>query len=184
MRDMVFQTPRLMGVEIEKSDVSFLTHLFNEESNYEQVGFERYSNDQIREMVASYQAERNVSPRVAFRLVMLEKENGQPVGTGSIKNIPGEDIYPDLGVMIDSSQRLQGYATEIIAGLTRLAFFHFNTTPIVMTTCSPENQASLKLLARSGYKIVEHRKQDFFNGRNLEDTLVHHMGVEDWAFRY
>ncbi len=65
-------------------------------------------------------------------------------------------------------------------GPPALAFEHFDSD-IVMGTCTPENERSAKILVRSGFKQVAHYEKDYFNGHEMEDTVVYHIARNAWT---
>ncbi len=98
-------------------------------------------------------------------------------GTG-LHTRGGEHVY-EIGYWIRVDQVRKGFATEISAALTRVAFEHYDVRRVEIR-CDPENVASAAVPKKLGYQnegVLRHR--DEFLG-TPRDTQVWGMTAEEF----
>jgi RimJ/RimL family protein N-acetyltransferase len=147
----VLETDRLTLHRFSTGDAPFIVELLNEPSFVRHIGDKgvRTEADACRYLeagpIASYE-------RQGFGLCRVDlKEEGRPIGMcGLLKRDWLDD--PDIGFAFLPRFWRRGFALEAAAGILAQARDTLGLTRVVAIT-SPDNEASMALLARLGFRF-------------------------------
>jgi len=80
-------------------------------------------------------------------------EDALLIGSGGFKGKPQPDGAIEIGYSILPQYQGRGYATEAVAGLLAWAF-SYSEVPRAIAETSPENRASIRVLAKLGFNYA------------------------------
>lgn len=145
----VLETPRLALRELRADDAEFILTLLNEPSFLQYIGDRNVRNvDDARRYIASGPVESYA--RNGFGLYLVErKEDGSPLGMCGLLR---RDTLPevDIGFAFLPAHWGRGYAFEAASAAIEHARSVVGLRRLVAIV-SPDNEASMKLLARLGF---------------------------------
>lgn len=156
MTEPVLQTPRLALRTLTAGDAGFIRRLLNDEA------FVRYIGD--RGVRTAADAERYIAAgpsasygRHGFGLYLVTlRESREPIGICGL--VRREALpEPDLGFALLPGFRAQGYAFEAAAAVVTFARDTLKLPRLVAVT-SPDNDASMALLAKLGFRSEGHAR--------------------------
>lgn len=116
-----------------------------------------------------------------FQLIILLKDSNKVIGDIGLHflDTDPENKQVEIGYTLNPSYRNKGYAFE---ALTEIIDFLFQDLEKHRITASidPQNEASIKLLEKLGFRKEAHFKKSlFFHGKWVDD-LVYAVLSEDW----
>ena len=159
-------TPRIVLREMEVSDADFIYQLYNQPLFIKHVGDKQINNKAaavdyiINGPQKSYQS-------LGFGLLLVSLKDGTPIGACGLlqrDNLP----VPDLGYAIDEAYYQKGYTYEACKAVLE----QYRNVARVMAIVSFENQASIKLLNKLGFKVIDENPTDFPAAYLLSYTRV------------
>jgi len=106
-------------------------------------------------------------------LMICLRENNQPIGTISVREIDGISRKGHLtGIFIgETEQRNKGYGTEALHLMMRHCFYDLGLNR-VWTYILEENQSSLKIFKKCGFKIEGLLRQHAFKEGVYKNVVV------------
>jgi RimJ/RimL family protein N-acetyltransferase len=152
----VLETSRLVLRQLAPEDAAFIHELVNDHDWLLYIGDRNVRTlDDARAYIES--GPMDMVKRLGFGLHCVElKESGTPIGIcGLIKRDALPDV--DLGYALLSRFRGQGYAAEAACAVLQQAVTQFGFGR-VLAIVSPENERSIQVLTRLGFKLEGRRK--------------------------
>ena len=133
-----------------------------------------------REFVEAFLVLQKEQPRLNFQLVVEIKGEGKLIGNCGIRiDEPGGDVA-NIGYEIDPEYWGHGYATEAASTMVNFGFLRLKMRRI-WAECLAENQASARVLEKTGMKLsVFKPKQAFIKG-GWYDQLVYAIDYQEWS---
>jgi ribosomal-protein-alanine N-acetyltransferase len=118
--------------------------------------------------------------KTGFQLGIFLKENEEMIGTIGFFRMDYSNLKTEIGYMIMPPFWRMGLGTEALKPIIQFGFeemrFHRIEADI-----NPENDASIALTAKLGFKKEAHLRQNFrFEGR-FTDTIIMGLLKEDWT---
>ena len=89
----------------------------------------------------------------ALSYIVKERATGMVVGACAFKGPPDADGIVEVAYGIDEPVRRRGFATEATAALVKFAF-DSGRVNLVRAHTKPDNQASARVLAKCGFRMV------------------------------
>lgn len=124
--------------------------------------------------------------KVAFsnqevNLMICLKENDQPIGVVSVREIDWIARRGHLtGIFIgDTNDQGQGYGSEALDLMVKHCFLDLGLNRL-FTHILADNQASLRVFEKSGFKVEGNLKQHAFKAGNFVDVVLVGLCVEDY----
>jgi RimJ/RimL family protein N-acetyltransferase len=114
-------TARLLLRPIRESDEELYCELFCDPETMRFIGRPWTRADAARAFRGVLEATRATPPRALF-LMMVPKDAQQPIGLCSLQNFDPAGRRAEMGVMVESSGRAQGVASEALIALIAHAF--------------------------------------------------------------
>ena len=119
--------------------------------------------------------------RKIFCYGIWRKASEELIGQLQVKNIVWDVPSAELSYFIDSSSKRQGFATEAIAAISRVAFQQLDFKRVFVRII-PSNQESISLANKLGFKHEGLHRNDFRCGfGELHD--VHYFALTSDDFR-
>lgn len=114
-------TPRLLLRPMREGDEQLYCDLFCDPDTMRHIGAPWTRTDAERAFRAVLRATRAAPPRAVF-LTPVRKDTQQPIGLCTLQNFDRQRRQAEFGVMLVSSGRTQGFATEAMIGVIAHAF--------------------------------------------------------------
>lgn len=89
----------------------------------------------------------------ALSFQIVERASGKVIGTCGFKGPPDAEGMVELAYAVDEPHRCRGLATEATAALVGFAMEQ-SEVRVVRAHTRPDNAASLRVLAKSGFEMV------------------------------
>ena len=174
------QTKRLVLRRIESSDAALLWTIWRDQELI-QYTYHRYtselvdSEDRVRQILTWYGSRpESQGPFLAFN------QEGDFVGLSGLDFKSADLQEYDVYYLISREQQGKGYATEIVHALLQLGFEQMAAERI-MAEVVDVNQASIRVLEKSGMLFEGRMRRKFYRGQAYHDLLVYAMLREDWT---
>ncbi len=121
-------------------------------------------------------------PDTWFQLVIIEKESKNIVGDIGIHFIGDENSQAEIGCTLNKRFQNKGYATESLEIVIDYLFSDLNKHRII-ASIDPDNENSIRLVERLGFKKEAHFVQSLYINDEWVDDVVFALLVEDWRDR-
>ncbi|MBE9549889.1 MAG: GNAT family N-acetyltransferase [Proteobacteria bacterium] len=111
--------------------------------------------------------------------IFLKHEQASLIGDFGVSCKPDQAGLVEFGIALDPAYQHQGYATE---ALWHLLDYLFRKQGIyrVIASVDPDNQASMQLMQRVGFRQEAHHIRSYpFRGR-MADDIVFALLAEEW----
>lgn len=106
-----------------------------------------------------------------LRMMIVEKESNQPVGTLDLYEFDALNSRAGIGVLIDETFRKKGYAAQAVKAIEMYAFNHLNLHQIYAYV--PEtNKASMALFTKANFQRTAVLKAWLLINRKYVDVVV------------
>lgn len=147
---MIIETKRLILSQLSLQDVDFIYNLMNEESYIKGIGDRKISDQSKAEQYLRSGPLKSYQENEFGLLKVSLKKNLAPIGICGFLQRDYLEV-PDIGYATSLSYQKQGYTFEAIRAtlLFGRENLHFKK---VMAITSFENEASINLLIKSGFK--------------------------------
>lgn len=115
---------------------------------------------------------------VLFHLTL--RDSGQVVGSISFHNWYQIHRRTELGYgMSSEGHKAQGLMREALPEVLRFGFEAMDLNR-VEAFISPENEASKRMVARTGFRQEGHLRQHYAHADKLDDSLVYGLLLDEW----
>ncbi|MBN2336273.1 GNAT family N-acetyltransferase [Candidatus Bathyarchaeota archaeon] len=177
METPLLTTERLALRPMTEDDIGFIYELFgrhetNEYSSYGDVG-------SLEEAKRLYEAFMAPGHEDRFRVAIVLRETGEPIGTLGLHGFSGRDGRAELGYDLLREHWGRGYMTEAARELVRYGFAEMGLNRIE-ATIDPENKRSVNLIERLGFMREGLLREKYFYGGRRRDELVYGLLRSDW----
>lgn len=88
--------------------------------------------------------------------------------------------FPEIGYLLDPACWGQGFATEALRAVIDRAFV-IHRLPRILADVDPRNAASLRLLARLGFRETHRQARTWLVGEEWCDSVYLVLNAEDWG---
>jgi len=114
-----------------------------------------------------------------FQFAIISKENGELIGDIGIHFFDVDRYQVEIGCTLAKSYHGKGYASEALKVIIDYLFVNLYKQRI---TCSidPQNQASIKMIERLGFRKEAHFKQSIYIDGEWYDDLVYAILRDEW----
>lgn len=118
-------------------------------------------------------------PQTWFQFVITLKETHKIIGDIGIHFFDKENMQVEIGCTLSQKYQNSGYATESLTGVIDFLFGELKKHRII-TSIDPENDKSIKLVERIGFRKEAHFVSSLFlNGRWVDD-MIYALIEKDW----
>lgn len=175
---MIIQTQRLTLRPIELKDSSEVYKYRSNPEISQHLSFVPESLEDIDHFITKNPKEFNL-PETWFQLVILVKETNEVIGDIGIHFFGKENKQIELGYTLSNLHQNKGFASEAIGKVIDFLFTDLNKHRIVLSI-DPENNASIKLAVRLGFRKEGHFIKSLFFKNQWVDDVVYALLKEDW----
>jgi ribosomal-protein-alanine N-acetyltransferase len=181
METPTLETPRLTLRPVTPEDVPFIHKLFSRSETNLYSGYD----DIVTSAEAEQMFETYLKPGFSthFRVVVVLKETGEPVGTIGLYYYTKESRRAELGYDLLKEHWGMGLMTEAVEEVLRYAFEELNLNRVEATTDS-ENGASNRVLERTGFTLEGRLRERHINKGGPHDELFFGLLVSEWRNRH
>ncbi len=109
-----------------------------------------------------------------LRLVICECSNGKPVGLIDLFDFSPKHLHANIGMLIHSEYRENGYASEALKLLVDYAFTTLNLHQLACNL-TPDNIASVKLFQKHGFTLAGTKKEWLRIGGKWIDEQIYQL---------
>ncbi|WP_372642288.1 GNAT family N-acetyltransferase [Ancylomarina sp.] len=115
-----------------------------------------------------------------FQFGIINKDNGELVGDLGIHFFDTDKFQVEIGCTLAKSHRGKGLASEALKAIIKYLFEDLNKRRI---TCSidPQNQASIKMVERLGFRKEAHFKQSVLIDGEWYDDVIYALLKDEWS---
>lgn len=153
----MFQTDRLLVRHLGADDAGVMHSVYGDAEVVRYVGdAEPLGRDGCAGWVVV--TEKNYATRGYGMSALVLKETGEVIGFCGLVH-PGGQVEPEIKYALAKQYWGRGYATEAVSGMLAYGAEEFGLTEVIATV-SPDNAASLNVLAKAGLSVRETRLED------------------------
>ena len=151
--EYIFETRNLKIRRFEIQDAQKLYENHLEEEVKKWIPNESYADIQEAREAIRFYAECVNEKHLPFVLAVQLKENGELIGDTGINEVDGKPNEVEIGYTICKEYSGNGYATELVQGMTRFACETFKVK-ILYGRVMHGNNASVRVLDKNAYSFV------------------------------
>lgn len=157
---------------LELSDLDFLYLLENDESVWEVSNtVAPYSKFVLKQYLEN--AHKDIYEVRQLRLVICADGKNRPVGFIDLFDFEPKHQRVGIGIVIFSDEdRKKGFATETLQLIEKYAFTHLKVHQLY-ANISEDNDVSIKLFERSGYKKAGTKQDWIRSGAGFKNELIY-----------
>jgi RimJ/RimL family protein N-acetyltransferase len=118
-------------------------------------------------------------PETWFQFSIIEKESQKIVGDLGIHFWDKENKQVEIGCTLNKNYQKKGYATESVRKVMDYLFTELNKHRII-TSIDPNNENSVRLVERIGFRKEAHFVESLFVNEKWVDDLIYSLIEKDW----
>ncbi len=175
---MLFETERLLirPINIEDKHDVYAYRSDTETNKYQ--GWIPKSVKDVEDFIDKISKTIN-EPESWFQFVIIEKSSQSIIGDIGIHFIGFENQQVEIGCTLKKALQNNGYATESVRVILDYLFTNLKKHRII-TSIDPDNQNSIKLVERLGFRKEAHFIQSLWLNGKWVDDLIYAMIEQDW----
>lgn len=159
---------------LEPSDLEYLYEAENNEEIWKvsntQAPYSKYLLSQYLD-----NAHLDIYQAKQLRLVICEQKTGSPVGFVDLFDFCPKNLRAGIGILIDKVEnRKKGFALEAIQLCVQYAFTHIHIHQI-FAAITEDNQASIRLFEKAGFKKAGRKKDWIFLQGEFKDEFIYQL---------
>lgn len=163
-------TDRLVLRELVKEDALALHRMRSDERVMRHIPRDlEQAVEESERLIATIAEGRAANSSLTWAITM--KESGEMVGTIGYYRLQLEHHRGEIGYLLHPDHWGKGFASEALAVALDHGFREFGFHSIEAVT-DPENNASNKLLERSGFTLEAHFRENYLRNGKFLDSLV------------
>jgi len=118
-------------------------------------------------------------PETWFQVVLIEKESQKLIGDIGIHFFGKENKQAEIGFTLSKAYHKKGYAKESVERIIDYLFVGLDKHRII-ASADPQNENSIRLLEKIGFRKEAHFIKSFFLNDGWVDDVVYAMIEDDW----
>lgn len=118
-------------------------------------------------------------PETWFQFIIIEKETQKIVGDLGIHFFGSENKQTEIGCTLNKKFHNKGYATESVKRVIDYLFKELDKHRII-TSIDPENNNSIRLVERIGFRKEAHFIESILINDKWVDDLIYALLKKDW----
>ncbi|MBK8501878.1 MAG: GNAT family N-acetyltransferase [Saprospiraceae bacterium] len=175
---MKLETERLIIRPIALGDKN---EIFEYRSNSESNKYQEWIPKTIEEVetfIGKISKQIN-EPETWFQFVIVEKEKQVIVGDLGIHFFDSENKQVEIGFTLNQAYQKRGFAIESVKGVIDYLFKDLNKHRII-TSIDPDNQNSIRLVERIGFRKEAHFVKSLLINGEWVDDVIYAILEKDW----
>lgn len=170
MNETYFQGPRLYLRAVEPEDLDFMYEVENDPDNWSVSDFSApYSRYALRHYLENTQCD--IYTDHQLRLMAVERASGRQVGIVDISDYSLRHARGEVGILIQSGYRGQGYAREALRMLCDYVFNYLSFHQLT-ARMTADNEASIRLFRSCGFAECGLLKGWWHVGDEFKDVVL------------
>jgi len=125
-------------------------------------------------------AEQINEPETWFQFLIIEKNSQKVVGDLGVHFWDKENKQVEIGCTLNKNYQKKGYATESVRKVVDYLFTELNKHRII-TSIDPNNESSIRLVERIGFRKEAHFVESIFVNGKWVDDLIYSLIDKDWV---
>lgn len=176
---MILETERLIirPINIDNKNEIFEYRSDAETNKYQ--GWIPKTIDDVETFIGKISKQMN-EPGTWFQFVIIEKETQKVVGDLGIHFFDSENKQVEIGCTLNKKFQNKGYATESVKRVIDYLFKELNKHRII-TSIDPNNENSIRLVERIGFRKEAHFVESLFINGKWVDDLIYALIEKDWT---
>lgn len=114
-----------------------------------------------------------------FQFVIIEKNSNKIIGDIGVHFLDTDKKQVEIGITLDVEQQGKGFATEALNGIINYLFNKLNKHRII-ASIDPENNKSIELFERLGFRKEAHFKESLLINGKWVDDLIYAILKNEW----
>src|SRR5215213_4073608 len=168
---MILKTDRLLLREFVPEDWRAVYAYQNDPAYLEFYEWEHRSENDVKAFIQRFIDQQHDSPRIKYQLAITLPTNNQVIGNVGIRKPSVKAYDAELGYELASREWNNGYATEAVMAMLKLAFEDLRLHRVAARVIANNNN-SIRLLEKIGMRQEGRlREQEFFKGRYWDVVL-------------
>jgi RimJ/RimL family protein N-acetyltransferase len=169
--DVRLETNRLVLREYKPRDLPSIDQYASQPSAVQYQNWGPNTLLETKQYLQQTQHNRFLIPRMMYELCIERKADDVQIGGCTLAINSKDDSIATLAYTLNPRFWNQGYATETSKELIRFGFTQLNLR-LVQATCDRQNQASRRVLEKSGFLLEAILENDFMQKGKMRTTLV------------
>ena len=175
---MELEAKRLILRSVKQEDKSeIFAYRKDAETNKYQGWIPEIISD-VEEFINKIPKEINL-PDTWFQLVIIEKESNRIIGDVGIHFLGNDNMQCEIGCTLNKLFHNKGYATEALSAVIDYLFNELKKHRII-TSIDPENESSIRLVERLGFRKEAHFIESLFINGKWVDDIVYALLSREW----
>ena len=173
-----FETERLIIRPVRLDDkVNIFEYRSDAETNKYQGWIPKTIEDV--ELFINRTAKRINMPETWFQFVLVEKGSQKLIGDLGVHFWDKQNMQAEIGCTLNKNFHFNGYATEAIMRIIDFLFNELHKHRII-TSIDPNNENSIRLVERIGFRKEAHFVESLFVNGIWVDDLVYALTEKKW----
>lgn len=173
------RTPRLLLRRLQHGDAEALWRYRSDPAVAKYQGWENYSEDQAITMVREQSGFEPGFAGTWFQLAVVQHETNELIGDIGIHTLPPDGRQSELGFTLARDHQRKGYASEAVTAVLNYLFTKLEQHRVVASV-DPENEASIALLRRLGFRQEGRHCQSVWLKGAWQDDLQFALLRAEW----
>jgi RimJ/RimL family protein N-acetyltransferase len=119
-------------------------------------------------------------PETWFQFVLIKKENQKLIGDLGVHFWDKQNMQVEIGCTLNKNFHYNGYATEAVRRIIDFLFIELHKHRII-TSIDPDNESSIRLVERIGFRKEAHFVESLFVNEKWVDDLVYALTEKNWG---
>ncbi|MDR2148345.1 MAG: GNAT family N-acetyltransferase [Tannerella sp.] len=118
-------------------------------------------------------------PETWFQFVLTKKENQKLIGDLGVHFWDKQNMQIEIGCTLNKNFHYNGYATEAVRKIIDFLFIELHKHRII-TSIDPDNERSIRLVERIGFRKEAHFIESLFVNGKWVDDLAYALTKKNW----
>jgi len=121
-------------------------------------------------------------PETWFQFVLIEKKSQKIIGDLGLHFLDKQNKQVEIGCTLNKKFHYFGYASEAVRRIIDFLFIELKKHRI-MTSIDPNNESSIRLVERIGFRKEAHFVESLFVNGIWTDDLIYALIEKDWKVK-
>ena len=149
----LFETAHLKVRHFQHQDAQTLFQIHLEEEVLKWIPNESYADLEEARKAIEFFTDCVNARKLPYVLAVEWKETGELIGDTGINKVEGSPMEVEIGYVISTKHRGKGYATELLAAMTKIAASAFGIN-VLYGRVMRGNDASVPVLEKNGFVFI------------------------------
>lgn len=175
---MILETKRLIIRPIKIDDKNEVFEYRSDRETNKYQGWIPTTLSDVENFIGKISKQIN-EPETWVQFIIVEKETQKIIGDLGIHFFGNENKQAEIGCTLNKKFQNKGYATESVKRIVDYLFKDLNKHRII-TSIDPDNENSIRLVERIGFRKEAHFVESLFINEKWVDDLVYALIEKDW----